>query len=134
MGEKNPYFSGIKPQSRRELFDVCGMYKNITWNWMEVKNCKLRLWFPSNKIYIEYIILLLGTFYHLGLILDFFPWIDTFYNLLFPNVWTKSNHKIIELSDSTNAYTYSFYSFIGILIIKFYNERKKIKQSRSTMV
>ena len=56
-------------------------------------------------------ILFLCTLYDICTIFDKNIWIDTFYSILLKSVWTKSNHKKIELSDSTNAYTYFFYNF-----------------------
>ena len=44
--------------------------KHTTSNRTKIKYCKIRLWYTSNIIYNEYIILLLGTLYDVGMIFD----------------------------------------------------------------
>ena len=64
--------------------------KHTTSNRTKIKYCKIRLWYTWNIIYNEYIILLLGTLYDVGMIFDKKNWIDMFYNILLTNVQTKS--------------------------------------------
>ena len=45
---KKSYFVGINPQLKKELFEVCIVWKNISWYLTEVEYCKIRLWFTSN--------------------------------------------------------------------------------------
>ena len=65
--------------------------KIIIWDWMEVEYCKIRLWFASNitcVIIYKHILLRMYDISKTNLI-------KIFYNLLFIDEQTKSNHKII---------------------------------------
>ena len=104
---------------------VCGVCKK--YHLVLKKNCKIRLWFPSNIIYIEYMLLFFSTLYDVGTIIRIKKsWIDTFYNLLFTILQTESDYKTIELSDST---TYYFYSWINNFTMTFYNVRTKLNNN-----
>ena len=53
MQQNNAQLIGIESQIRKELFDVCCMWKNTTRTWTNFKFCKIILWFTSrNNIYI----------------------------------------------------------------------------------
>ena len=52
--------------------------------------------------------------------------IYTFYNILETYEQTKLNCRINELWESTNVYTYCFYSLISIFIITFFDVRNKL--------
>ena len=46
--KNNSYVVGIKPQLKREIFEICVVQKNIRWYRMEVQYCKIRWWFTSD--------------------------------------------------------------------------------------
>ena len=101
---------------------MCCVLKDITWAQIEVDYCKIRLWFTSD-ITCGYISnhIVLCTYDILRK-----NWIDIFYIIIFTDEWNKSEHKIIELWDSTYVYTYYFNSLISILIITFFDVLTKL--------
>ena len=99
---------------------LCG--KKITWDRTEVEYCKIRLWFTSNItcgfIYKHILRCTYDTSQN--------NWIGPFCNLLYTDERTKSNHKTVELWDSTYVYTYYFYILISIFIITFFDVRTEL--------
>ena len=80
--------------------------ENVIWDQTEVKYCKIRLWFTSNRTCGFISKHIIWCTYNISKN----SWIDTFYNILFTNEQTRSKHKMIELLDYTTVYTYYLYA------------------------
>ena len=107
---------------------MCCLQKTITWSQTEVEYCKMRLWFTSHTtcgfIYKH----IIQCTYEISQN----NWIGTFYNIIFTDEWTKSNHKTIELWYSTYVNTYFLIVWSQFLLWNFWCTYN-IKQSHSTM-
>ena len=90
------------------MYVECG--KNTTWTRTKVEYFKIRLWAPSNIIYIEDMILFLSTLYNVRRIFDRnnCNW-HILESSVHTNIQTKLNHKTINLSNYINLYIWILY-------------------------